>query len=595
MRLKIFSPLAIAALSVALSGCVPTDAEIASDMQSSRREAYMEWKSQRDRGLSREARVDGPLSLDDAIKMALQYNKGLQQKIQDREVTRGDRITAYSVVLPSVTVSGSANRRERHRDITDIDAYSTGVTVRQPIFEGEAIPAKLRQARFYTALTDEEIRQTVQELIQAVANNYYDVLLAQHLVETHREALISAESQYRMVSEKRKQETATDYDVLRAQVDVATYRARMLSQQNAVDTNRVQLLKNMGVSQDSEISFSDKLQFLPMRPVFERAVEIASGNRPDLRQAELTSRIYQEAVAIARSAFWPKISGSFTQNWSDGFRPNDTFARNSWNAGLGAEVTFGADKVGDLVKRRAQSRQMEIAILDKQEEAMRQIRQEINNLANAEEMIKALEVNQDAAREALRLVEVGYQAGVKTEVDITDARKALTDVQGEYYTSLADHTKARLNLQVAMGVLGPTCITDGPPLPPRVPIANIEEFAATDYEPPLPIPMPTAADREPVTRSWTDVPISQAPAAVPAPAPAVAPSPSPVEAPQARAASPVPPAEPTALTLPVAEPATEQVVAAAPVAEPETPVAQPLFRIKTRTQSSDGTELARAR
>ncbi|MCC8189335.1 MAG: TolC family protein, partial [Planctomycetes bacterium] len=489
-------------LAALVAGCVPSDAEIASELDASRRAAYYEWKSLRDSGRSREPIIEGPLSLEDAVKLALQHNKALQSIVTEREVVRGERLAAYSVVLPSVTLSGGATRYERHRErSSDIDSYAVGLTVTQPIMQGDAIPARLRQARFYTALADEVIREAVQLLIQDVANNYYDVLLAQHLIETQREALVSAEAQYRMVTERKRQETATDYDVLRAQVDVATYRARMISQQNAVDTNRVQLLKNMGVSQDSDITFSDKLEFLPMRPVFERAVEIASGNRPDIRQAELETRIYAEAVRIARSAYWPAVSATFDQGWSDGYGIHDTFARNPWSAGIGASWYFGIDNRGNLDAAKARERQRYLELLDIQEDALRQIRQEMNNLANAEEMIKALVVNQDAASEALRLVLVGYQAGVNTEVDVTDARKALTEVQGEYYTSLADHTKARLNLQVAMGVLGPTCVTDGPPTPPRVPIANIEEFAATDYVPPTPIPMPSADDVAPISRS----------------------------------------------------------------------------------------------
>ena len=117
-----------------------------------------------------------------------------------------------------------------------------------------------------------------------------------------------------------------------------------------------------------------------------------------------------------------------------------------------------------------------------------------NTLPAAEELAKALQVKQTAAGEALRLVLVGYQAGVRTEVDVTDARKALTEVMGQYYTALSDHTKARLNLQVAMGVLGPCIVTDGAQMPPAVPIANIEEFAATDYVAPKPITIPSIED-----------------------------------------------------------------------------------------------------
>ena len=478
------------------TGCMEGENSINQEVAYVRRRAYEEWKASRDRGETPEAKAEGPLSLDDAVKLALQYNKPLQAAVQNRDIARGQRVSKYGVILPSFSVVADANRVENfHRPATrtHLDDFGFGLKVTQPIWNGGYIPASLRTANLNVALADEEIRDAVQDLVSQVANLYYDVLLAQHMVETHREALVSAEAQLRMVTEKKKQETATDYDVLRAQVDVATYRAKMISEQNAIDTGRVALLKAMGVSQDSEITFSDKLEFLPMRPVFERAVELASANRSDLRQTEISARIQQEAIRIAESAFWPALSANFSQNWGGSF-DGGYVDRNPWSVGLSAGVTFGADNWGNLQSTRAQARQAEINRLNAQETTLQEIRREMNNLTNAEEMVNALVVNQNAAREALRLVLVGYQAGVKTEVDVTDARKALTEVMGQYYSAMSDHTRARLNLQVAMGVLGPCVVTDGAQMPPLVPIANIEEFAAKDYVPPKAITMPAVED-----------------------------------------------------------------------------------------------------
>ncbi len=510
-------------LSATMAGCLPSDEQIETDMAIERRMAYQEWKKMRDSGDSSNARVDGPLSLDDAVKIALQYNKALQSTMQSRDIARGQRVAAWNVVLPNVTVTGGATRTESYRNslglMNDIDNYSTSVRVTQPIMQGAAIPATLRKARFFTALTDENIRLAVQTLISDVATSYYDVLLAQHLLETNREAVISAEAQLRVVTEKRKQETATDYEVLRAQVDVAAYRADMLSQQNSIDTNRVMLLKLMGVSQDSKITFSDKLVFLPMRPVFERAVEIASGLRPELRQAELNARIQDEAVRIAQSGFWPSIAGFFEQDWNG---PHDSWNRNPWSTGVSASVTLGSDTPGNVIEQKAIARQRRIEILDAQEQMLSEIHTQINNLANAEEVVKSLDVNLSASREALRLVEIGFQAGVETELDVQDSRKALTDVQAKYYTALANHTKARLQLQLAMGVLGPVKVGDCAPLGPSVPIANIEEFVATDYQ-----PYTNESFIDSIKNAEVERPVSVAPESTletqpPAPAPAAA-------------------------------------------------------------------------
>lgn len=599
-----FAVVSVLLATLLTPGCVPSDYEIQEALNESRREAYNEWKANRARGGTAEARVTGPLSLDEAVRLALQYNKPLQRMVEERQVTRGERMSAYSIVTPSMSATFSGNRYENHRmNGSSLFRYSNGISIDQNIVQGERIPAALRQARLTTALTDERVRDEVQNLIAYVARSYYDVLLAQKMVEVNEEALISARAQYRMTSEKKKQETATEYDVLRAQVDVANYQARVQSEKNNIDTNRVTMLKYMGVSQDSDISFSDTLEFLPMRPVIERAVELAFGLRPDIRQAELSARSSIEARKIAESDFWPMVAATFNQSWTDSSSGSGSgsgvYRRNPWYAGLSATYQLGVDTFGDLVAAKARVKQAQIDILDNQEKAIMEIRMEINNLANAEETIKYLEVNQDAARESLRLVEVGYQAGVRTEVDVTDARKALTEVIGQYYTALADHTKARLNLQLAMGVLGPCRVTEGTQLPPAVPIANLQEFAATDYEPAvtpvMPIgydnsavgpmslaaPAPQAVSSEPVASAAPVRTETQAAASMdkyeplPEPVAIAAPIPAAPQAPVAPAASR---GQVGAGTIPASLPAAAQ----APVVQE----AKPLFKVKVREGST---------
>ncbi|MDR0361446.1 MAG: TolC family protein [Planctomycetota bacterium] len=568
---------ALLVLAAFAPGCLPSDAEIEGEMASRRREAYEEWKRSRERGDTSSAKLNGPLTIEDAVKLALQYNKALQQTIQDQEVTRGARISAYGVILPSATISGGANRYEHLAGNNDLHSYSLGLRVDQPIAQGGQYPARLRTARLNTALTNERIRAQIQQLIAEVATKYYDVLLARELLDTNRVAVESAEAQLRAVTERRRQGTATDYEVLRAQVDVATYRAQMLSQENMINTNRVALLKLMGVSQDSEITFADKLRFLPMRPVFERAVEIASGLRPDLRIAELDARVAGEAVRMAESAWWPSLGASFAQNWGDD-GGGSAWSRNRWSAGLNAGWTFDVANHGDLVSERARETKARIAVLDQQETTLQEIRQQMNTLANAEEVVKALEVNQEAAREALRLAEIGYQAGARTELDVTDARKALTDVMAQYYQALADHTKARLNLQLAMGVLGPARLhADGAmPRGSSVPVANIEEFAAPDSEAGSLPPITFDDLNSPVVSEvWTGSDASAAPVAA-----------SPVAAVSSQAWSnvePLPAPVPAAQAVPARAAETAPLVAAAPVpartglALPPPPQAAPAF------------------
>ena len=74
---------------------------------------------------------------------------------------------------------------------------------------------------------------------------------------------------------------------------------------------------------------------------------------------------------------------------------------------------------------------------------------------SAVEFVGSQGLNRVKAQEALRLVEVGYREGINSEVEVTDARAAFTKSVGLYYQAVYDHKIAGLDLQKAVGTLGP--------------------------------------------------------------------------------------------------------------------------------------------
>jgi len=437
-------------------------------IRASRADAYQQWRWAHDRGGKSKALVRGGLSLEDALKLALTYSKPLQVVVEQKAVARGRILESYGEALPTLSAVGNYTRLDEVSSfdvggesisLGYLDNYSVELQVRQPVFRGGSIPAALRAARLFSSLTDEQIREAVQNTIYAVARDYYRVLLAQRLYEVNEEAVRSAKEHLAEVEEKRTRGTASDFDVLRAQVDLSNFQAEMIQQQNLINVARAQLLKSMGVSQDSDVTLSDNLRCEPARPVWEEAVRIAYENRPDLYQAELGIRLQQEAVRVARSRYWPRVDVVFAEKWArpDPHSSTDDEWGDAWTAGLTVEWPLfdGFRRKGRVIQEEAALRQKKSELADAEERALLQVKQAMLSLRDAEEFVESQKLNLERAREGLRLAEVGYRQGIRTEVEIVDARLALTRASSLYYKALYDHTVARLDLQRAMGILGP--------------------------------------------------------------------------------------------------------------------------------------------
>jgi len=261
---------------------------------------------------------------------------------------------------------------------------------------------------------------------------------------------------------------------------------------------KTRLLKAMGVSQETEVELADELSYEPVRPILDEAVRIAHLNRPDLYAAELGVRLQQEAVRIAKSRYWPKVDALFTQGWSrpDPHTSTDDWGRN-WTAGVQVEIPIfdGLRREGQLIQEKATLRKRKVELLDAEERALLEIQQAMLSLRG---------LNLERAKEGLRLAGVGYRQGINTEVEVVDARAALTRARGLYYQAIYAHTVARLALQRAMGILGPPAGDRAVPKEPPVRPAHIEQFAPAPRPATQPATQPASGPAKNTTQPARD-------------------------------------------------------------------------------------------
>jgi outer membrane protein len=482
----------ITALLVATfgSGCrTQTRIALEDSVRLSRDQAFRDWQASRKQTADRLALLSGALTLQDAVNLALLHNRALLAVVQEKEVARGRVLESYSAVLPSVSLTGNYTRLDEPSSF-DVggqsitlgfqDNYSVGLEVRQPVFRGGAIPAALRAGQLFALLSNEEVRAAVQGTIFAVARDYLEARLAGHLFAVNEDAVTTARAHLADVQKRHGEGMATDYDVLRAQVDVSNFEAEMIQQRNRMDLAKARLLKTLGVSQESTVEIADPLTFEPVRPAFAAAMRFAHANRPDLRAAELGLRLQSEALRIARSRYWPQVDAVLTQNWAKPDPHSSTVNDwgDAWVAGLSVEIPIfdGLRREGRIVQEKATLQQRRFELEDAEQQALLDVQQAVLNLRDAEEFVESQRLNLERAREALRLVETGYREGVNTEVEITDARTALTRARGLHYQAIYSHAMARLGLQRAMGILGPVAGDADIPKPYKQVPGHIEVF-----------------------------------------------------------------------------------------------------------------------
>ncbi len=401
-------------------------------------------------------KISGEIRLLDAVNLALGQNLVLRAAFLKREEASGAIMEAKAAAYPNAGLTGGVTSDLRERG-DNADVYGVSWSITQPLWRSGAVSSAIRYAELYSASTDESIRRQVQDTVAQATEEFLGVLLAQQMVNVYTESAAVAERMLETAQKKRNAGSASDYEVLRAEVEVASTRAALIKERNALRSKVIELLQTMGVNQESDITLVGVLEYKPETFDFAKLVETAMTSRPDLLQAEAALRMADESLGIVKGSYGPSADVFLNGKYQNP-DPNDT-SRDDWSDdwSAGVQVTYtlfdGLERKGRLIQAKSVKRQAEANLRNAEESARVEIHQALLDLRNAEELYQSQAKNIDLSREALRMLENGHKVGKNTQIEVLDARSALTEAMGQYYNAIYSHALARLSVRKAIGTL----------------------------------------------------------------------------------------------------------------------------------------------
>lgn len=402
-------------------------------------------------------RLSGTLSLTDAITLAMANNRSLRIAYMSRSEAEGMVTQALADAFPNIAANASGQAREPKGARTD--TYSLGVEISQPLWRSGSVAAGLRYAKLYAASNDYAIREHVQTTVFDVVSQYADILLKQHLLDVYEKATAVSERLLQTTESRRRQGTVSDYEVLRAEVEVARTNAERINSLNDLQSAIVALFQSLGVSQDSDVTFDGNLVYTVEAFDLAAASATAAVERPDIARAHAALKMAEEEVNIVRSDYGPKADAFATGDYSN-------YKDDSWDDEwiIGARVKLmlfdGFERKGRLTSKQSRRDQAEETLRDTEERAHVQLVDALLRLRYADELYHSQEKNIEMAREALRIIEAGSSRGRNTQVEVLDARAALTEAMGAYYKAIHGQGLARLSIRRVMGTLSPDDVMD---------------------------------------------------------------------------------------------------------------------------------------
>ena len=139
--------------------------------------------------------VEGPLSLAEAVSVALANNPELAAAGYDVDAASAQRDSAFGAILPRVNVVGGYTRYLDDQRLVPArfngeggvfsqDILSSDVVITMPLFTGGRLLSEIKAAELLEASAEHRLARSRSELVFNVSSVFYSILAQRYVVES---------------------------------------------------------------------------------------------------------------------------------------------------------------------------------------------------------------------------------------------------------------------------------------------------------------------------------------------------------------------------------------------------------------------------
>ena len=410
------------------------------------------------------------LTLDQAIKAALEGNQGLRLQREAVQKALGFRAQALAARMPQLQLQ-SAHIQTGPISTVTFPGPSGPVSIQLGTPETTATSLALTQLIDISHLfangikitdlnitgTRLDLGRSEQQVVFGVKQAYFGVLQTQAIRDVAQETLQADEEHLRVARLQYEAGTVPHFDVLRAEVAVADARQRLVSASNGVDLAKAAVNNILGADVNRPIEVEPMPEYSRVELELPPLQAQAERSRPDLHSADLRIAIADRLIYLARAGKLPgmALTGSYSYTApTSAFGPQNL----TWAVTLAANLPIfdGGTTAAKVAQARSDLRSAQAGREQLRQGIALDVRQAYLSVREAQARLEATAKSVEEAREAVRLAEARYAAGVGTSVEVTDAVAAFTGASTNNVTAIYDARISLARLDNAVGTpIGP--------------------------------------------------------------------------------------------------------------------------------------------
>lgn len=411
--------------------------------------------------VSASAQTSKTLSLGDAIRTAIANNADL--KIARLDMDKADQQVrqAWGHAMPSLNFDATYTRAlkvpvfffEMEGKVTPIrvgsdNAVQAGFTATQVLFNS-AVFIGVGTASVWEKASHENYRAVYNRTVTNTQRAFYAALLTRQVHATTVASMKNAEENFNNVRILNEQGIVSDYDRIRAEVQVENVRPMVIEAEKNVLVALNALKIAIGLSADEPLDVTGALEFQPVDSL--RIVESLVDDNATVRWLEYQRDISGKVMTITRSEYLPTLAAFGNYQWqaqknSLAIGSRDFISSSQVGLSLSVNLFNGFQTTSRVSQAQSDKRKTEEQISNLKTTLRTQVQSIKLRIHEAERRVRSQQRTVELAEKTYQIATTRYRTGSGTQLEVNDADVALLRARLNRVQAVFDHLMAVADL-----------------------------------------------------------------------------------------------------------------------------------------------------
>ena len=260
------------------------------------------------------------MTFNDCLAITLKNNLALKSALNDEQIALYQYKTSYGNLLPSVFATVD-NKNSWGRDIDsktnlyvnkDLKSYTGSLGATYNLFSGFAVINSIKSAKQGFRINTINVQKVKNEITIDLAEKFITILYLQEVIAANKEQITSSEKQLELAILKFNSGVIAESEVFKIKSQKANEELILLTNQNHLADNFINLKQLMNISLEKEIklvkpelTLNENLELKENQySLTNKAVEI----NPSYLMSLLKEKKARTELSISRAALYPTLS-----------------------------------------------------------------------------------------------------------------------------------------------------------------------------------------------------------------------------------------------------------------------------------------------